>query len=504
MPFRVVLANTFCSCLKHRATSPQHFCKTMPDTVTISNGQEFYVIPRSDLDAARSDGFYVPSERQMTIVSNGDELFEIPINDAPDAEADGFQDLLSAERSGLKSGQPLTFEHTGIRELIGGYVTIATGVEEEGSISPDNLTIDTGEEEEEVGDVDVDVDSVEQEAELLQQERELLLEEATGFQKFWLQVKFAMPEEEEQKRLFKIYGVTIILHLFVAIVFGIYKLAAPNADEVIPIISTQSIGAKETEIIEPDEVIVDEVESSSDSTMTPNLEINSVAKTNFSSAVGALSGGSGKQGFGTSIDGLGSGKGVSTSFFGSKAVASTFVFVVDNSLSMTQGRFETACSELFKTVNQMKPKQSFYVVFFSDTAYPLYYPNTVRKLQPATPANKQKLAAWLNTVPLCLKTNGKEAMNLAFSLKPEVIYILGDGAFTDNTASLLISHKQPIPINTLGMQVTGSAEEQFKLIAEFNGGTYNDVGVDPRMAELAKRMPRARYRTRSGVWGLKL
>ncbi len=476
----------------------------MSDTVTISNGQEFYVIPASDLDAAREDGFYVPAEKQMTIVSDGEELFEIPIEDVADAEVDGFQDLLIAERSASGGGLAVDLGNTGIPEMVNGYVTIATGIEDE-MVAPTDVTLEIEDADEVVaGGVDVDVAAVEAEEELVRQERELELEEAEGFRRVWLQIKYAMPEGEEQQRLAKIYGVSIILHLVFAIIFGIYKLAVPAQHEEVPIISTQNLGAKETEIIEPDEVVVEEVASSSSSTKTPNLEINAVANTDFSSVVGALSGGSGEKGFGTSLDGLSTGRGVSTSFFGSKAVASTFVFVVDNSLSMNQGRFETACNELLKTVNQMKPKQSFYVIFYSDTAYPLFYPQTVNKLQPATPANKKKLAAWLNQVPLCLKTNCKEAMGIALKLKPEVIYILGDGAFTDNTAGLLISQKQPMPINTLGMQVKGSAEEQFRMIAESNGGTYNDVGVDPKMAEVAKRFPRAKYKTRNGVWGLKL
>ncbi|MFP6703946.1 MAG: hypothetical protein VB861_19515, partial [Planctomycetaceae bacterium] len=66
--------------------------------ITVSNGEEFYRIPTSDLDEARQDGFYVPAEEGRTIVSDGGELFEVPLADVAEAERDGFRDLLVSER----------------------------------------------------------------------------------------------------------------------------------------------------------------------------------------------------------------------------------------------------------------------------------------------------------------------------------------------------------------------------------------------------------------------
>ena len=66
--------------------------------ITVSNGQEFYRIPTSDLDEARQDGFYVPGEEGRTIVSDGGELFEVPLADVAEAERDGFRDVLVSER----------------------------------------------------------------------------------------------------------------------------------------------------------------------------------------------------------------------------------------------------------------------------------------------------------------------------------------------------------------------------------------------------------------------
>lgn len=67
-------------------------------TITVSNGQDFYRIPLSDLGEASADGFYVPAVQQLTIVSDGSELFEIPLDDLEEAQEDGFRDVLEKER----------------------------------------------------------------------------------------------------------------------------------------------------------------------------------------------------------------------------------------------------------------------------------------------------------------------------------------------------------------------------------------------------------------------
>lgn len=67
-------------------------------TVTVSDGNNFFQIPFSDLQEALADNFYLPSERGNTIVSDGKELFEIPLTDVAAAQADGFKDLLITER----------------------------------------------------------------------------------------------------------------------------------------------------------------------------------------------------------------------------------------------------------------------------------------------------------------------------------------------------------------------------------------------------------------------
>jgi hypothetical protein len=216
--------------------------------------------------------------------------------------------------------------------------------------------------------------------------------------------------------------------------------------------------------------------------------------------IGALFG---KEGDGMSD--ISDGLSAAASFFGAKASGRKFVFVVDNSNSMTKGRFETAMGELMRTVEVMSPKQQFYVIFFSDTAYRLFHPSPAPGLVPATDSNKDKLRSWLYSVEMCLKTKGEEAVAAALALNPDVIYILGDGAFTDKTAQKLTTpHNRNIPIHTVGMEVDPVGERQLRAIAQANAGTYRLVGASPGAKMTAMRNPIKRNRTRGTVWGIDL
>jgi hypothetical protein len=216
--------------------------------------------------------------------------------------------------------------------------------------------------------------------------------------------------------------------------------------------------------------------------------------------IGALFG---KDGHGMSD--ISDGLAAAASFFGARASGRKFVFVVDNSNSMTKGRFETALNELMRTVDVMSPKQQFHVIFFSDTAYRMFHPQPAPELVSATESNKEKLRSWLYTVEMCLHTRGQQAIATALSLKPDVIYVLGDGAFTDKTLNVLtVPHNRTIPIHTVGMEVDPAGERQLRLIAQANNGTYRLVGATPAAKMMAARNPIKRNRTRGPVWGVDL
>jgi hypothetical protein len=98
---------------------------------------------------------------------------------------------------------------------------------------------------------------------------------------------------------------------------------------------------------------------------------------------------------------------------------------------------------------------------------------------------------------------------MAYALNPDVIFLLGDGAFSDLTqvkqvfASLSEKSKQ-IKIHALGMELDQQGVKNFKALSEPTGGTYRDVGIHPQGAQMAQSNPRRRNNTRGPIWGIKL
>ena len=114
-------------------------------------------------------------------------------------------------------------------------------------------------------------------------------------------------------------------------------------------------------------------------------------------------------------------------FFGARIEGRRIVFVLDNSGSMQGGRLETVIAELLRCVDSLDPKQEFYVIFHSDTVYPLFYPDPVDRFIRPTDQNKRQLANWLDTVELCLGDSVDEAIAVAAMIEPDTVFLLSDG-----------------------------------------------------------------------------
>jgi len=313
------------------------------------------------------------------------------------------------------------------------------------------------------------------------------------------------------------FTVSIVVHAVLLILFAVMTIAADPRRPDVGLATTPNREAEEPELFEPEqEVELEELQETS----VPTIDIDPGAVSlgdvgvpsdvptdvgvgqlddGMFDEIGALFGDEG-----TGMTKAGSGKGGAT-FFGVKTTGNRFVYVVDNSNSMNNGKFETAVYELMKSVGQLDRYQRFYVIFFSDTAYPLFYPQPATTWVPATEENKLKLEYWLRTVERCLQTRGSEAMEMAFELHPDAIYILGDGSFTDNAVSEVLARKgRNVTIHTLGFKMKDKARKGFQQIAEAFRGRFTEVEVPPAMVKLAKQINRPRNNKRNGVWGIKL
>lgn len=170
------------------------------------------------------------------------------------------------------------------------------------------------------------------------------------------------------------------------------------------------------------------------------------------------------------------GDGTQAKFFGAKSAGKRVAYLVDNSLSMKDGRFQTATDELIRSIRGLSDRQKFYVIFFSDTLHPMYEPQAPADMLPADWLNIARLEKYVADVKLAKGTNARPALEKAYSLKPDIIYILTDGMFTDDSRKFL--HDMPekkVPIHTIGFQPRERGGKGLKNIAEQHQGTYTEV-----------------------------
>ena len=511
--------------------------------VLVSNGTDFFEIDSADLEAALADGFYLPQDRGLTVVSNGDEVFEVTLEDAEAAKAEGFRDLVAdlesaprqngGQRRRKKKPAADTAAFAGLPAqpmVSGAAVAIDTGRQEEMFLF-DSVSLEQGGEAQHTVDVSdipefqstetetstfVSVEEVVDEEAEARRELEEQIADAKGFQKLKLLIRLHSPTAEQIGEFSRSYGVSILLHVVVLVALSMILLHVDEATGDGAIIS--SVVSKEDIQDEDVEEILEEVEleEASMEAADPAGDLSETLglQSNGAQAFDVSSLGGGAEGLSDALaEGLetmtGAGEKTNASFFGSKQVAGRFVFVIDNSLSMTKGRFETALNELAKTIMQLSPKQSFYIIFYSDTAYGLFHPQTYDDLIPATPRNKSLTLQWLTTVELCLRTDAAEAIQMAYALSPDVIFVLGDGAFTDNSkvvnvVNSLSDAQRKITVHTLGMEVNQDAARKLMFLSQASGGSYHNVGVHPQAALMAQQNPRRRNSKNGPIWGIAL
>jgi len=515
-------------------------------SVIVSNGEEFFEIPLSDVGVARGDGFYLPHERGNTVVTNGTETLEIPLDVLADAETDGYRNLIPVPprpvsrpqgQGGRRKNNQSRASGLAVSGLPqrprSGPVRIDTGLA--APVDPGQVGLDTGQaeaepesrpvlietDEQEQGPVNAQTVLIEVAVDEEEEYRREIRDQIDGAESLALKVRLLLqlyrPTPDQIRKFCSTHGVSVGLHVVVLILLSFLVFESTKIQDGGAVIASV-IGADE--LIEadelPEEVRIEESEDSQTAEAADPagaLSDSRGAAEDLSSFAGANVGG-GLEGLsealGKGVDQMaGEGEKASAAFFGSRTLASRFVFVIDNSLSMTRGRFETALNELAKTVMALKPQQSFYIIFYSDTAYGQFHPQTFDDLIPATRRNQQLTLQWLLTVELCLKTDFADALKMAFALNPDVIFVLGDGGFTDarNVQAAMSGRSEQarqVRIHTLGMELNGRGVKNFQELSEATGGTYRDVGVHPLGAEMAKRNPRKRNNSRGPVWGIKL
>jgi hypothetical protein len=180
--------------------------------------------------------------------------------------------------------------------------------------------------------------------------------------------------------------------------------------------------------------------------------------------------------------------------FGHGGNAMRIVYICDASGSM-MSKMDLLKLELDKSVEQLQPVQAFDVIFFQDS---LGNPNSQIDLSPdlmmATAGNKKKLYTFLQDIVGQSSTHVIPALTTAFNLptRPELIYLLTDGAFEDEGSAAVIdainslNAQKKVKVNTILFVFVAKdidpdelkeASAAMKRIATDNGGVYNQVSV---------------------------
>ena len=208
-----------------------------------------------------------------------------------------------------------------------------------------------------------------------------------------------------------------------------------------------------------------------------------------------VAGGGGLAGF--RLPGGGSGIGPRGAVFGNGGNAFRIVFICDGTGTMFDGRkLPLLYRELNTTIAKLTPKQSYGVVFFREGERPVSESVVAvdkTQLLPAIPVNAKKTSDFLAKLTVGGRTKPIPAIELAFQLKPQLVYFLSDGAFDDlDTYDEVVNRfrklnpDKTVRVNTIIFTNTRestaalkAAQDTMKKIATENGGTFNPV--DPEV-----------------------
>lgn len=148
------------------------------------------------------------------------------------------------------------------------------------------------------------------------------------------------------------------------------------------------------------------------------------------------------------------------------------VFVVDRSGSMSSNQaLERVKAEMTYGISQLKPEQSFGVVFFDDKFYMM---GTQFSLLKATPANAKQVEAWMQQIHPGGGTTPYPAMQVALNANPELIVLLSDGEFGPFNVQQITQNNQAKRDKKCRIDCIGLGEVIVTLhdIAKQNGGVY--------------------------------
>jgi hypothetical protein len=170
-------------------------------------------------------------------------------------------------------------------------------------------------------------------------------------------------------------------------------------------------------------------------------------------------------------------------YYGIPICAKRIVFVLDTSGSMRAGRLDAAKVELIRAIKEIPREVSFSIVVFNSTVRVWQ-----RELVPANESMKQIAVNVVLEQEARNDTATFDALEAAFELEPEAVYLLSDGApqggKIDNPVEIVGSvstgnRVRRISIHSIGIDTQDAAVSPFarfmKALAESNWGEFRAV-----------------------------
>lgn len=159
--------------------------------------------------------------------------------------------------------------------------------------------------------------------------------------------------------------------------------------------------------------------------------------------------------------------------------ASRVVFLCDGTGTMLGLKFDLLRRELASTIGSLKPVQNFNIILFADEGARAMS----KTLAPGTPASRRQADEFLRKFSPGGATNPIPGIEMAFSMKPQVIFLLSDGefdnlvAYSDVIAKIkaLNPNKQVKVYTILFGDRDDRAQQTLQTIASENGGTFRFV-----------------------------
>jgi hypothetical protein len=193
--------------------------------------------------------------------------------------------------------------------------------------------------------------------------------------------------------------------------------------------------------------------------------------------------------------GGGMGIGPKSKIFGHSSGVTRIAYVCDSSGSMLQ-KMDVLQSELQKSIQTLQPIQAFNVIFFHEvgaTSPNMYFELFPQGLQVANPDNKKKVTDFIQSITPRGETYAIEAIREAFRQKPQLMFLLTDGAFEGEGSAKIIEEikrlnaDRKVHVNTIlllgkrseldetEMKAVRTAMQQ---ISDENGGNAVIIALD--------------------------